>query len=84
MQYRVQTDFLLDGTHGILPEALEQLSLGMSVKSIHNFIGKTHKTVNTADGCSETLVEHAYPQRKRGGIPSGDQAAALKAGFVEK
>jgi hypothetical protein len=56
----------------------------MTVECVHNFVCKTHKTINPTDGRPEALVEHAYPQRERGGISPGDEAAALKASFVEE
>ena len=50
VQDGVEADALVDGAVGVRLEPVEEFALVEVVKGVHDFIGKTNKTVDGIDG----------------------------------
>src|SRR5690606_25662863 len=78
----VEADAPFNGLPGVGPKFLQQGGPVVLQKSIYNFIGVAHKTVDAVNMVAVLLVEQPYAQRKGGAVKTGGADAAFQIVFA--
>lgn len=84
IQYRVEANALVDGAVCLLTKMPEECRLVVKVKTVHNLVGESYKTVDGVDWIPKGPVEAPDSNRKGSAVRSGRASAARDGDFVKE